>query len=417
MPKKITILTGAGFTVLPHFAGINTQNLTDGIRGINIPNCMIAGKTPGEYFYRKLCFHYTGKTKNDCDLSTVNFETIIHLLEELYTHLVSFISGRKNIIPDYKGVKPAFLKLHQSISTDLESTKIAMGKRFKYEIIIDIYRHFIDFIINQFKVYNLSKTNKGMNDFYKLFLRKYLKNASWYKRIYTLNYDSWLNSFKNYYDGFDSNGDFESAKVMNDSDFNCHYNLHGCVLWQNEIQKNNIKKKKHAVNFKSYVQSSAYGINREPLLATPIITGYHKLERMKYNPYLQFYFSFQRDLLDSDLLLIIGYSFTDTHVNNLLALYEGKTIVVNYLKVWDDAEKSVKNNLKPTQVFSYNNVTYDLNDADVQKLYNLLEPSNGGFDPKEEIFPGWVESKNGKTRLWWRGIGNEFYNNWNALIV
>ena len=59
-----------------------------------------------------------------------------------------------------------------------------------------------------------------------------------------------------------------------------------------------------------------------------------------------------------------------------------------------------------------------INVDDDQKLYNLLEPSNGGFDPKERDIPkGWVESKNGKTRLWWRGIGNEFYNNWNALIV
>jgi hypothetical protein len=59
MKQKVTILTGAGFTLPPDFGGPSTWFLTDKLRKLKIKDYDIDGKTPGEYFYRKLCYHYT----------------------------------------------------------------------------------------------------------------------------------------------------------------------------------------------------------------------------------------------------------------------------------------------------------------------------------------------------------------------
>lgn len=249
------------------------------------------------------------------------------------------------------------------------------------------------------------------------FLKIHLSESKYTRRFYTLNYDTWLNKYLGIYDGFDASGKFEPEKVMRDDTMDCHYNLHGSILWQNDLDRNKMKKLKKPVNYLSYTQSSDYGLNREPLIATPIITGYHKLERMKYNPYLQFYFALQNDILNSDLLILIGYSFSDTHINNILSMFKGKCVVVGYIKPWLDAEDKVMKVTPIGEQIDYDVVAFDKWDEDVTSILQAIEPSNGGFHPLEsEIQKGWIKSKDGDTRFWWRGIGSEFYDNWTRII-
>lgn len=427
MKKKITILTGAGLTVSKDFAGISTWGITDKLRKLEVPGMDISGMRPGEYFYRKLCLHYTGKRKNDCDLATVNFETIIHLLEEMYSYLSSYIKGDKEVRAKYKGVKPAFLRLQETISKDLYKVKSDSKKTGLYQLIKTYHDYFIDAIIKELIEFNRDEHNKGMNSFKADFIEKYLPDSKWTKRLYTLNYDTWINKYMFYYDGFNEEGIFESQKVMQENNFNCHYNLHGCIQWRNSLGANKMEKQKKVVSVLNYSNSSDFGINREPLLATPIITGYHKLERMKYNPFLQFYYSMQKDILDSEMLLIIGYSFTDTHINNLLSLYKGKTIIVDFIGAWNDAEikmkklmanpKKLKKAEKKYGPVDPKDIPYDIFDDTVTDKLESFEPLNGGFEPSDkQIAKGWIISKNKKTRVWWKGISEEFYNEWEQII-
>ena len=231
--KKITILTGAGLTVSKEFANVSTGKITQKIRELQVPGLDIAGMKPGEYFYKKLCLHYTGKRKNDCDLATVNFETIIHLLEEMYAYLSSYIKGDKEVRAKYKGVKPSFLRLQETISKDLYKVKFESSKVGLYQLIRTYHNYFIDAIIQELKEFNRDDKNKGMSLFKTEFVEKYLPEQDWIKRVYTLNYDTWMNSYMSYYDGFNKDGMFESEKVLMDNEFNCHYNLHGCVQWRN----------------------------------------------------------------------------------------------------------------------------------------------------------------------------------------
>jgi hypothetical protein len=426
MKDKVTILTGAGFTVPPEFGGPSTKLLTDKLRTLKISNYDIDGKTPGEYFYRKLCHHYTRKNKTDCDLSIVNFETIIHLLEELYSHLTSYnkleknkdISILKNIAKS-KGVKPSFVILKDAIKKDLSALKITTKIEFLNQIIKNIYSHFINAIIGELTKFNSDSKNIGMRKFEKLFLDEYLPSSKFTRRIYTLNYDTWLNKYLGIYDGFDSTGKFEDEKVMKQYDIDCHYNLHGSIFWQNDLDRNKMIKLKNPVNYLGYTQSSTYGLNREPLIATPIITGYHKLERMKFNPYLQFYYSLQNDILNSKLLILVGYSFSDTHINNIISLFKGKCIVVGYIKNWIDTEEAERKRTPTGQPINYENVSFDRWDNDVTSILNSIEPPDGGFNniKEKDIQNGWIKSLNGNTMVWWKGIGEDFYSNWRKIIA
>ncbi|WP_338871408.1 hypothetical protein WBJ53_25325 [Spirosoma sp. SC4-14] len=425
MKRKAVIITGAGFTLSSDFGGPSTAHITRKLRELDIPNLRMGSETPGEYFYKKLCYHYTRNTKNDCDLSVVNFETIIHLLEELYSHLTSYNSSAikkenptilKNIAKS-KGVKPAFLRLKEQINKELrEITKNTENGSIS-ETIRVIYAHFINMIINELENFNTDDQNLGMRKFQNDFLEKNLPNSDYLRRCYTMNYDTWLNKYLNFYDGFDSNGKFEPENVMKRYDVDCHYNLHGSILWRNDLDANKMTKLENPVDYLKYTQSSDYGLNREPLIATPIITGYHKSERMKYNPYLQFYYALQSDIISSDLLILIGYGFSDTHINNILSLFKGKCVVVGYMKTWIDAEYNEKKRTPIGQPIDYENVSFDIFDDDVTSIIESIEPYDGGFEPKEiEIQNGWIKSKNGNTIYWWKGIGEDFYQNWSSVI-
>lgn len=426
MKNKVTILTGAGFTVPAEFGGPSTKLLTDKLRSMKIKGYDIDGKTPGEYFYRKLCHHYTRKIKTDCDLSIVNFETIIHLLEELYTHLTSYnkpdIKGKKasflKNIAKSKGVKPTFVILKDVINKDLSVLKTTTKIVSLNQIVKNIYSHFIAAIIDELKKFNSDSKNIGMRKFEKMFLDKYLPERKFTRRFYTLNYDTWLNKHLGIFDGFDSDGKFEDEKVMKQFDIDCHYNLHGSILWRNDLDRNKMKKLKNPVEYLTYTQSSTYGLNREPLIATPIITGYHKLERMKFNPYLQFYYSFQNDILNSNLLILVGYSFSDTHINNIISLFKGKCIVVSYIKNWIDAEEAERKKTPLGQPIDYENFSFDRSDDEVTSILQSIEPNDGGYFNinEKEIQKGWIKSQNGNTIVWWNGIGDNFYNKWTDII-
>ncbi len=425
MKQKVTILTGAGFTVTPEFGGPSTWQLTNKLRNLKISGYEIAGLNPGEYFYKRLCYHYTRNIKNDCDLSIVNFETIIHLLEEMYSHLTSYNkSNVKNndlslvrVSSKFKGVKPSFLILKEKIKKDLEELRTAQNIPHLSEIVRTIYRYFIDSVISELKALNSDELNTGLKGFDENFLNIHLPESKFVRRFYSLNYDTWLNKYLGIYDGFDSKGNFESDKVLTEFDADCHYNLHGSILWLNDINENKVSKLTTPVNYLNYNQNSEHGINREPLIATPIITGYNKLGRINYTPYLQFYYAFQNDILNSDMLIVIGYSFSDTHVNNILSLFKRKCVVVNYIKNWVDSEAEEKRRTLPGHSINYDNVAFDKwDDAAVETLESIF-PHNGGFDPSEtQISTGFIKSLNLKTRVWWRGIGNDFYNNWPSII-
>lgn len=76
----------------------------------------------------------------------------------------------------------------------------------------------------------------------------------------------------------------------------------------------------------------------------------NKASRILFPPHLQFYNSFYTDCIRADQLMIIGYSFSDVHINQtiksaLKANNKLKVLIVDYLKenakyekFWEKAE-------------------------------------------------------------------------------
>jgi len=80
------------------------------------------------------------------------------------------------------------------------------------------------------------------------------------------------------------------------------YKMHGSINWIQENDKiistyNEIK-------------------DKEPLIIVP---GNNKYQSSYNSPYLDMISRFRDNLLETDMLIIIGYSFNDTHINNIIA--------------------------------------------------------------------------------------------------
>lgn len=99
----------------------------------------------------------------------------------------------------------------------------------------------------------------------------------------------------------------------------------------------------------------------EYILHAPIITGFKKVQRTLIEPLRAFQISFYLDLMDVEKIIIIGYSFSDPYINNLLLTHQGskEIICVDYCD-----ENSDINTHFPFQKFVrfFNDFSFDYED-------------------------------------------------------
>ena len=154
-------------------------------------------------------------------------------------------------------------------------------------------------------------------------------------RIYTLNYDRVIpyifrENDLPIFDGF-TNGmskDLTEATTPNVSkilsDLNClnYYNLHGSIYWKYapDITQLNYwfvcTPNEPQMNYFNYAQEESNP--HEKFFVSNIVTGYNKLQRTNVPPLNAFSYAFQRDCIEADHLVVIGYSFFDRHINRIL---------------------------------------------------------------------------------------------------
>src|SRR5690606_19061170 len=159
-----------------------------------------------------------------------------------------------------------------------------------------------------------------------------------YLRIYSLNYDrvvqylfhkAGLPAFQ----GFDSEdltpknyndkNLVDSKRILTSFDENCIYHLHGNYAW--DIMENNL------LNIPDEIVNSYWGRvanNRpfslmfmeknKPLLQSNIISGFSKVQRTNLKPFKQMSSAFDIDCHMANEIIIIGYSFGDTHINETI---------------------------------------------------------------------------------------------------
>lgn len=322
MKKNITIVTGAGLTAGKDFFRITTAGLTKDFVAYNHTD-LTNDKELMSFIYSEFCFwNKLDPAEIDNNLSQINFETILQMIEELF----SYIEDAERTHHRHKfqnSVKNSVYSLNRRLYFRINQVRNPKWENSSYFFIEKIFNHLIDEIVRQINPHNNDADNGGMLGF-KNFLNTQFDEDEYSRRVYTLNYDNWLNRHGNYFDGFVS-GKFSTKEVINNRVIDCHYNLHGCILWDIQLvceKLDNPKERKHIQSFDGYT------ISREALLPSPIISGYNKLTRINSSPLLEIFHSLTSDCLNANKVLIIGYSFSDPHVNNNLKFVNCDTRII-----------------------------------------------------------------------------------------
>ncbi|HXB45392.1 MAG TPA: SIR2 family protein [Puia sp.] len=155
-------------------------------------------------------------------------------------------------------------------------------------------------------------------------------------RMYTLNYDrlfklllekDGMEIFEGFIPYNPSIGYFgrykaDIPRIQNDTESNVYYNLHGCVTWDLEAENvNQLPGYEYYLTIAPVTRTSSAVIEIEKgkkLLLANIITGYQKVQRTALAPFRQMLSAFDRDCVSADEIFIIGYSYADEHINDII---------------------------------------------------------------------------------------------------
>jgi len=195
-------------------------------------------------------------------------------------------------------------------------------------------------------------------------------------RLYTLNYDRLFsvllkNSNINTFEGASFNSgltpteeyDFDIKRITSDFDSDCFYNIHGSVFWKvNPRNKHGLDSVSLKINGNPNLTSNEWEVpivemeKGKKLVVTNIISGYQKTQKLSISPFRQMQSAFDRDCLFSDKIYIIGYSFGDKHINEILRVaikenpevkieiidptYEDELKLKAELEIWSDTDFS-----------------------------------------------------------------------------
>ena len=337
-----TILTGAG--AVHAWKAPSTKDLTKALK--EDTTFKTKNGTPvGRFLYQLL------KDKNNS--YEINFEHIINLVESVNNYInddcKKFHLGETVFLEMKNEIEKElfdFFNIYEPQDHGYYILKVG-GKEIQFnsknKYLGCIYDHFIGLIVEKISLYEqtvveLKNLNKSFQEFLKYFKKPWL-------RYYTTNYDRLplLATGFNLFEGFSQDNEskalsLDSAKINSRRMKQCYYNLHGSIHIEHEGNKiyHRIDKPISKPNvFQKQVSQTG-----EVLLRSSIITGMNKSSRILFSPHQQFYNSFYNDCLRTDNLIIIGYSFSDVHINQAIkeAIInkeeEGKlkVIIVNFFE-------------------------------------------------------------------------------------
>ncbi len=365
--KRIVLLFGAG--AARPWGGPSTQDVTDLIQG------KIEGDKAGHtdpkvinLIYNFLYYKYSQSSSE----VRINFEDIISVIEELILFYYKEEKGSNLILPHFFDLKSDF-------RDDLESC-FSNGKSV-YENLVIILKDVLLSITNLVSRYSkniLSSENEL--DSINLKERIILNNLfnKWtssiysdntYIRAYTLNYDRLFkvlldDFFNNYFPGSENHEVFEGLenalyepgikRILFERDIHCHFNLHGSIFWHMNKYNPFNALEDHHFNSREFpdIPGSNGDILKEiefgrPFVLSNIIAGYKKSQRSFLTPFKQMHASFEMDCLSCDEVYLIGYSFSDSHVNFGInsGIENNKNCIINIIDPWfkNDSVEKVEN--------------------------------------------------------------------------
>lgn len=335
MKKKLLITVGAGASIdfgLPSVSEVDS--LFDTHAGQLFP--LTADPTSNLYRYcRDAIENYYGTASKPELRKSVNFEEMLYQLNLLVPH---------HSDPMRKHGSNALLAsillpevLHGNSPKAVDGNVLRhMGSA----LIDGLVDHFID-------VCNNLTTSKAAE---LAQLREFLAALSqdFDIGIVTLNYDNvFTQACPGLYTGFDSvTGRFEPLSVLQRSDWNFIYHLHGSVHFVMSSTEYDM----HGINWTAIPSKGpnvhSFGRNNQESIegvaypTSTIVAGYGKSQQILRQPFRTYYSQVNRLVHEADCLLFLGYGFSDMHLNAVFSEARDRsrpTVIVDWARDNQDA--------------------------------------------------------------------------------
>lgn len=345
--KKVVIILGAG--AVKAWDALLTPELTNLILKDNT-FLTKSGVPLAQFVHDRLTEFYRGST------SEINFETILNSLEAIQSYYMNktTVGGRPNFISsnsvwykendvmedlfNFEFIPDTFVEGHGTVRNLADNNTYGNipPERAEAAYINQAIRHYLNLIRDKVSHYStVAETNtfSSLNDKVKEFFI-HLLDSGYIPRVYTTNYDRLLpNIFEkdkelNFFDGFDEqigeNGfgkiyQYNISKILNDTNCLSYYCLHGSIFWEYNSNNSEIvyqyvcsPKQSHTYGFYNYAE---YTNPSESTFIYNIVTGYNKLQRISIEPLNSFHSVFSQDCINAQMIITIGYSFSDFHIN------------------------------------------------------------------------------------------------------
>jgi hypothetical protein len=246
----------------------------------------------------------------------INFEELYFLLESLLSNGVTYLN------PNFSPRASVIRKIIPLLAC-YPSVEVKRG-------LMDIVRKITE-IINGYNTHfkECNKAEEWYRDFWNC-------NSHYKWDVFTFNYDTTIEeSMRQYEDGFvqmEKNEGFESfvpQKILrNVENLSTIQHLHGCIYYAESAPEtrysthgNRDMFKYHSVDEAQYylgLQQNSTSQDGESYLNSPILIGLRKLDKMTFLPNSVYYANLVNSLQRNSGLLIVGYSFGDMYVNQLL---------------------------------------------------------------------------------------------------
>lgn len=323
MTHRTTVIIGAGAILDFNFDTItfpSTSNITNIISKLKIE-----GLYDKESNIISTIYSAVNQIIEKSSNITINFEELYSLLEHLWT--INTISNKNT---DYGS------RIYSPRAIPLYGHFVDLQKHIDFPD-IEYERALIHIIMTVTNIINQYNQKFEENILYEGWYRQFWKNGVNKWDIFTLNYDTTIeNSLTEYEDGFESvhNTNYEHFNprklYKNSKQLSTIHHLHGCI---NYVELNPIEFQFEHSNRDMYkltncnleLMNKYLDFQCPPITQThsqyinsPIIIGQRKLDKQTFLPYSIYHANLANKIIQNQNLLIIGYSFGDLYINQLI---------------------------------------------------------------------------------------------------
>jgi hypothetical protein len=127
------------------------------------------------------------------------------------------------------------------------------------------------------------------------------------------------------------------------------------------------------------------------VVRSPIITGLDKLSRIQQRPFCYYYAALARDLMDADVIYVIGSGLADLHMNTWLheARSKNRRTPLVFVDYWKDGFAAERFELDSKLIALFHSLNVHTSE--------LRERDYGAMD-------GWTISQDGSAAVWDQGF-------------